>query len=235
MTDSGSSRTIAIVSSRPWNSNLLSRLSNSLDFDFVLYDSQEDFNLHNISSLNPEWIFVVHWSHYIPHNIWSNWNTVIFHMTDLPYGRGGSPLQNLILKGYASTKLTALKCCAELDAGDIYCQEDLALDGSAEEIFIRADAIIERLIQRILLFSPIPYPQIGTPYMFKRRTPSDSNLKLCPDGDLSTWYDYIRMLDAEGYPHAYVDICGMRMQFRRVSRRTDGLHADVVIFPLTQE
>ncbi len=37
------------------------------------------------------------------------------HMTDVPYGRGGSPLQNLIARGHTSTKLTAMRMTAEVD------------------------------------------------------------------------------------------------------------------------
>ena len=39
------------------------------------------------------------------------------------------------------------------------------------------------------------------------------------------------MLDAEGYPHAFVEAHGMRLEFRRVTRRSDGLYADVEISP----
>ncbi len=56
-------------------------------------------------------------------------------MTDLPYGRGGSPLQNLIQRGHTSTMLTALRCGAGLDTGDVYLKQPLSLHGSAEEIF----------------------------------------------------------------------------------------------------
>ena len=37
------------------------------------------------------------------------------------------------------------------------------------------------------------------------------------------------MLDAEGYPQAFLEAHGMRLEFRRVSQRSDGLHADVKI------
>ena len=43
------------------------------------------------------------------------------------------------------------------------------------------------------------------------------------------------MLDAEGYPHAFLDAHGMRLEFRRVSQRSDGLHADVRIIPITPQ
>ena len=49
---------------------------------------------------------------------------------------------------------------------------------------------------------------------------------------MPAWYDQIRMLDAEGYPHAFLEAHGMRLEFRRVSQRSDGLHADVKIVPI---
>ena len=54
-------------------------------------------------------------------------------------------------------------------------------------------------------------------------------------GDIHSWHNQIRMLDAEGYPHAYLDINGMRLEFRRVAKRSDGLHADVRIAPIPQQ
>ena len=42
------------------------------------------------------------------------------------------------------------------------------------------------------------------------------------------------MLDADGYPYAYLDVNGMRLEFRRVAERSDGLHADVRIAPIPQ-
>jgi len=38
-------------------------------------------------------------------------------MTDLSYGRGGSPLQNLIVRGYKDTMISALWIEKELDSG----------------------------------------------------------------------------------------------------------------------
>jgi methionyl-tRNA formyltransferase len=150
-------------------------------------------------------------------------------MTDLPYGRGGTPLQNLIQRGHSSTMLTALRCSAGLDAGPIYGKEPLSLLGTAEEIFIRADGLIEAMIEQIVRECPDPQPQQGDPVLFSRRTPEQSDISSCPAGNLTACYDHIRMLDADGYPHAFVEANGLRLEFRRVSRRSDGLHADVVI------
>ena len=68
--------------------------------------------------------------------------------------------------------------------------------------------------------------------LFSRRNAGQSNLACCPQADLNSWYDQIRMLDAEGYPYAFLEVHGMRLEFRRVTQRSDGLHADVKIMPI---
>jgi methionyl-tRNA formyltransferase len=222
-------RPLLLLSSRPWNKALADRLSGRLGRPVQSINSPKQFTPAEVVALDPQWIFVPHWSHLIPEVIWNRWPTVIFHMTDLPYGRGGSPLQNLIQQGHSNTMLTALRCSAELDAGPIYLQKPLSLHGSAEEIFLRADALIEAMIAQIVQQQPEPQPQQGEPVVFNRRKPEQSNLAGCSPGDLNAWYDQIRMLDAEGYPHAFLEAHGMRLEFRRVCQRSDGLHADVVI------
>lgn len=95
--------------------------------------------------------------------------------------------------------------------------------------------MIEQMIEKIVREEPIATPQRGDPVLFSRRTPAMSNLASCPEGDLRSWYDQIRMLDAEGYPHAFLEAHGIRLEFRRVSQRSDGLHADVRIVPMSPE
>ena len=224
-----SQRPLVLLSNRPWNAALSERLRASLRQPVHTISHPDELRLEELLSLDPEWIFVPHWSHLIPKEIWNRWPTVIFHLTDPPYGRGGSPLQNLIQRGHNSTMLTALRCTAELDAGAIYGKEPLDLLGTAEEIFIRADVLIEAMIERVVRECPDPQPQQGEPVLFKRRRPEESNLSHCRAGDLAACYDQIRMLDADGYPHAFLEVNGLRLEFRRVSRRSDGLHADVVI------
>ena len=225
-------RPLLLLSSRPWNSALADRLSRQLNRSVESIAEPAKLTSEAVAEINPQWIFLPHWSHLIPESIWGSWPTVIFHMTDLPYGRGGSPLQNLIQRGHSSTMLTALRCGAGLDAGDIFIKQPLSLHGSAEEIFIRADRLIEQMIEQIVHEEPVATPQQGEPVVFSRRTPAQSNLASCQEGDLSSWYDQIRMLDAEGYPQAFLEAHGMRLEFRRVSQRSDGLHADVKIMPI---
>ena len=228
-------RPLLLLSSRPWNSALADRLIRQLNRPVETIAEPAKLTSEAVAAIDPQWIFVPHWSHLIPESIWASWPTVIFHMTDLPYGRGGSPLQNLIQRGHTSTMLSALRCGAGLDTGDIYTKQPLSLHGSAEEIFLRADALIEKMIEHIVCDEPAATPQQGEPVLFSRRTPAQSNLASCPEGDQSAWYDQIRMLDAEGYPQAFLEARGMQLEFRRVSLRSDGLHADVRIVPISPD
>ena len=148
-------------------------------------------------------------------------------MTDLPYGRGGSPLQNLIVRGYQETKMSAIQCVSSLDAGPIYLKEQLSLLGSAEEIYLRAGKLIEVMIIKILTEQPIPIEQKGEITTFKRRTEEQGDWSA--DDTLDELFDKIRMLDADGYPKAFVRVGSYKLEFSRASRKIDCVIADVKI------
>lgn len=188
---------------------------------------QEELTRENLAALKPQWVFFPHWSWIIPTDIHENFTCVIFHMTDLPYGRGGSPLQNLIDRGHKQTKISALKCAAGLDTGSIYSKVPLGLEGTAEEILQRAAVLIQQQIISIIKNPPTPMPQEGTPVTFKRRQPKDGDLM--PLSDLNKIYDYIRMLDATGYPPAFIATPDFLFEFSSATLKTDCLEAKVSI------
>ncbi len=216
-----------IASSRPWNSGLSARLAARVRARFPMISAPADLTPAALADLAPRYVFFPHWSHIIPEEIHGAFECVIFHMTDLPYGRGGSPLQNLIARGHDNTKITALKCERGLDTGPVYLKRDLSLEGAAGEIFARADRIIEDMIVEIVEQQPLPQPQSGEPTLFKRRTPAMSNLKDAKT--LDEVYDLIRMMDAEGYPQAFLEVGPLRFEFSHTVRTTGGLSADVRI------
>lgn len=88
-------------------------------------------------------------------------------MTDLPYGRGGSPLQNLIVRGLTATKLSALRVEVGLDTGPVYLKMDLSLSGTAEEIFVRVNKLVGKMIVEIIQNNLQPVPQEGDPLSLK--------------------------------------------------------------------
>ena len=84
---------ILILCSRSWDQAIVDTLSKDLNRPLRSVTHPSELTLEYLTSLDPQWIFVTHWSHRIPDYVWLKWPTIIFHMTELPYGRGGSPLQ----------------------------------------------------------------------------------------------------------------------------------------------
>ena len=219
--------TFGLASDRCWNTNLKTRLEKQLNCKILVIDKPAQLTSKTLEDRGVRTVFFTHWSHKIPSSIHENYECIIFHMTDVPYGRGGSPLQNLIVRGHESTVISAIQCIEEMDSGPIYLKYPLNLNGSAEEIFIRANKIIESMITEIIKKRPEPEPQQGQAVVFKRRQPEDSNWSDATN--LNAVFDHIRMLDAEGYPKAFVDVGPFRLKFTRASRRIDAVEADVRI------
>lgn len=210
-----------ILSEKTWNANLAFELAKNIDANWILISNKENFSLEEILLLKPNKIFIPHWSYIIPSVIYESFECIVFHMTDLPYGRGGSPLQNLILNGYNKTKISAIKVGNVIDAGDVYLKKDLDLHGSAKDIFERANHIIFNMIIEILKTKPMPINQTGEIVTFKRRTPEMSSIENIDKYE--EIYDYIRMLDAEGYPNAFLETLNFRFEFSDVSKQKDNI------------
>lgn len=216
-----------LVGSKPWNESIFQQINRNNSNQWYLIKSLDKLNLQTIQSINPRYIFFLHWSWKVPEEIIANYECVCFHMTDVPYGRGGSPLQNLIIRGHQQTKLTALRMTQEFDAGPVYLKEDLGLGGNAEEIYIRATTLAAEIIEKIIAEEPTPIPQTGKVTIFKRRKPAESEI---PElSSLSNLHDFIRMLDAEGYPKAFIEHQGFRYEFSRSALYDGRIVADVTI------
>jgi methionyl-tRNA formyltransferase len=224
---SNSKDRFVVASHRSWNSTLADKLTEKTGSQFVLINNPDSLKIELLKEISPKYIFFPHWSYRIPEEIFLEFECIIFHMTDLPFGRGGSPLQNLIQRKIYETKITALRCTKEIDAGPVYLKHPLSLYGSAEEIFIRASQAIEGMIIQIITQDITPLPQEGEPLTFKRRKPEQGNL--CNVDSLEEAFDLIRMLDAEGYPPAFLEIGHLKFEFTRGSLKTDCVLADVRI------
>ncbi|MCP4442905.1 MAG: methionyl-tRNA formyltransferase [Aureispira sp.] len=196
-------------------------------YDALVINKKGELTAELLEREQPSHIFFLHWSYIIPKKIWSSYNCIVFHMTDLPYGRGGSPLQNLIVRGVENTKVSALRVNEGLDTGDIFLKKDLNLNGTAEEIFLRTGGVIKEMIDEILEKNLEPIPQTGEPILFKRRKAKDGDISQLED--LEQVFDYIRMLDAEGYPKAFLETEHFRLEFSRASLKKDNILADVRI------
>lgn len=219
-----------LASSKPWYRQLadveLDSLPSGASFFWVETPAQLTEML-KAEGGRIRYIFFLHWHWLVPESIWKHYECVCFHMSDLPYGRGGSPLQNLIDRGHRETVLTALKMNGELDAGPVYRKLPLSLDGRAEDIFINAARSSFQLVRWMLEHQPVPKPQEGEPVYFNRRSPEQSELPRT--GTLASLYDHIRMLDAPTYPPGFIEYGDFVLEFRRAELQDDGVLATVHI------
>ena len=216
-----------VAGCKPWNRRVYDKVLSKLPGRWHFVGSPEEFSQVQLRDFAPRYIFFLHWSWKVPQEIIENFECVCFHMTDVPYGRGGSPLQNLIVRGHRETRLTALRMSRDFDAGPVYLKQPLSLEGSAEEVYMRATELSAKMIKRITREHPKPEPQQGEIVNFKRRKPEESEIG--KPASLQELYDFIRMLDADGYPHAFLNYGGFRFEFTRAALYEGRIVADVTI------
>ena len=119
-----------VVGRQPWNQSHFSSIIQGAEGDWSFVGDELGLSEVHANASSYRYVFFLHWSKKIPEDFFDSTECVCFHMTDVPYGRGGSPLQNLIARGHRKTKLTALRMTKEFDAGPVYLKEDLSLEGS---------------------------------------------------------------------------------------------------------
>ncbi|MAS82691.1 MAG: methionyl-tRNA formyltransferase [Legionellales bacterium] len=199
-----------VASTHSWHLNVSSpSVYDSLEF--IQVANQNEFNALNLEELSPEFIFFVHWNWVVPEAIFSKYKCVVFHIAPLPYGRGGSPIQNLILNGYEEAPVNALKMTKVLDGGAIYGSKTISFEGTISEIFGRAANVVEELIQKIIVENPRPIEQKGVPVYFRRLSEKDN--ALTESDSLEKIYDKIRMVDGFNYPRAFIEFGKNKMEF----------------------
>ena len=83
--------TYIILSEKKWHKDLYKNLLEKSKYNkWVLIDSKEKFQIKNLKKIKPNKIFIPHWSYIIPKSIFENYECIVFHMTDLPFGREDS-------------------------------------------------------------------------------------------------------------------------------------------------
>ena len=187
------------------------RRREKLPGEWIAVTDKSDLSPGFLKEFAPRYVFFPHWSFIVPKLVLESHECVCFHMTDVPFGRGGSPLQNLVSLGFKETKLSALRMTEQLDAGPVYEKRPLDLSGSADEIFRRAASVALDIVEWMVANEPTPIEQSGEPTVFPRRKPAQSEIPA--SGTKELLYDHIRMLDAENYPHAFANFGEWRMEF----------------------
>ena len=189
-----------------------------------------NIEINKIKKLKPKLIFFIHWSKFIPEFLYKNYTCIQFHSSDLPLGRGGSPIQNQILRNFKKTKISAFKVSKIIDGGPICMKKNLLLKGNAMSIYQNMEKTCVEMIKKIIKKKKINFnKQIGKPSYFKRRKPSESEINISKFDSISSVYNFLRMLDAPGYPNAFINLKNFKFTFNHVKKKNKLIEAKVQI------
>ena len=96
-------------------------------FKIKFIKKKNDLSEENIRKFSPSFLFLFIGIGKFLKNIHKKYQCILFHTAPLPYGRGGSPIQNLIINGFKNAPVCAIRMIEELDAGPIYSKINISL------------------------------------------------------------------------------------------------------------
>ncbi len=211
---------------RDWNIELFQKLSKKYK-NMTLLTNPKKLTLKFVTNLNPSYIFFPDWSWIVSDQIVKKFTCVCIHESNLPKFRGGSPIQNQIIRNINKTKSTAFVMNNKLDAGDILLQKELSLKGNINEITDRIAQNNYELITNIIQGKFIRIKKSGKPTVFKRRQPYESELKSLNHPNQYI-FNFIRMLE-DPYPNAFMRIDGHKIIFKSAKIKGKNIHFEGVI------
>ena len=220
-------RNYLVASSKDW----FNKLPKSKEYKKLAISciaEKDELSIDKLDKINPRYIFFPHWSWKVEPEIYERYECIAFHTAPLPFGRGGSPIQNLILRGFEESPICALRMNATLDSGPIYLKKEVRLDGNLDEIFTRIARYIEEMIINICENNPEPVKQEGNSYTFKRLTHDDNELE--SSLSLKEIYDRIRMVDGDCYQNSYINFGEYKIEFKHAEINNNEILAKVRLF-----
>ena len=135
-----------------------------------------------------------------------NKNNIVVHESDLPQGKGWSPVTWQILENKTKITVTLFEATDEIDAGEIYLQDYILFEGweLLPEIKRKQGEITNKLLLKYLELYPNikGRPQEGNNSFYKRRTPKDSELNI--EKSIEEQFNLLRVCDNEQYPAFFI-------------------------------
>lgn len=136
---------------------------------------------------------------------------LVVHASDLPRGRGFSPLTWQIIEGVNRIPVCLLDAADAVDAGPVVYRDwiDYRGDELIGELRGQMGQMHVTLPMRFLAAAtpPLGVVQQGEPSVYPRRRPADSQLD--PEKPLATQFDLLRTVDNDRYP-AWFELRGHR-------------------------
>ncbi|MCH9055131.1 hypothetical protein L5220_04250 [Synechococcus sp. PCC 6716] len=192
-----------------WINPFLEEWINSLSNNF-----QVNFVHQEISLMSGDILFILsYWQKVSTKTLEKFSSSVVVHASDLPKGRGWSPVSWTVLEGHNQIPIVLFKATSQIDQGEIYLKDYIYLEGHEliNEIRVKQAHKTIDLCNRFIN----EYPeilnhgnhQIGTPSYFPRRTPKDSELDI--NKSIKEQFNLLRIADNDNYP-VFFDYLGKR-------------------------
>jgi len=135
-------------------------------------------------------------------NLTLNKYNLVVHESDLPKGRGWSPVTWQVLEGKNRIPVTLFEATEKVDDGNIYSQDFINLNGTEllSQIKHQQGLITQSLIINFVKSLPDVKgkPQSGIGTYYPRRRPKDSELDV--HKSLYEQFDLLRVCDNDRYP-----------------------------------
>lgn len=177
-----------------------------LNHDILLVTSPSELTAEKCRQFEPDLFLFYGWSWIVRREILDIAPCVCLHPSPLPKYRGGSPIQNQIIRGEKESAVSLFYMTEEMDAGDIILQEPISLRGHLQEILDRITQTGVKLTKIMLdgKLDGVPQDHLQATF-FKRRQPFESELTT---NDLKTktaeeLFNFIRALE-DPYPNAFI-------------------------------
>lgn len=131
-------------------------------------------------------------------------HNLVVHASDLPHGRGWSPASWLILEGAEHIPVTLFEAVDHVDAGPIYLQDWISLEGT--ELSGEWRTLLAAATLQLARSFVDEYPRVlngareqsGVPTIYPRRRAQDSRLDEARS--LADQFNALRVVDNESYP-----------------------------------
>lgn len=131
-----------------------------------------------------------------------NKHNLVVHESNLPSGKGWSPVSWQILEGKTKIPVTLIEADERVDSGKIYDQKEIILEG--HELWPEIKNQQGNLTISLILDFINKYPKVvgvsqkGVESFYLRRTPDDSELDL--NKTIGDQFNLLRICDNERYP-----------------------------------
>jgi methionyl-tRNA formyltransferase len=197
---------VLCVGYREWALNIYSKIAqNYKDGDVRVIESYDEYCNSLVKEYNPDFVLFYGWSWMIDKDIIGDYKCIMLHPSKLPKYRGGSPIQNQIIRGEKDSAVTLFIMNEKMDSGNIVFQEPMSLSGSINDIFNKIEELGYKGTMRFLGNPTDGVKQIEEDATyFKRRTEQQSEITIKELREQPAQYIFnkIRMLQ-DPYPNAY--------------------------------